>query len=66
MIHWTLSTAVLLSLSALGASPRAKSGAELLGIWTIPILLGLYGLCRTIAIRRQESAELNRNARQAR
>lgn len=57
MIHWTLSTAGLLSLSALGASPKAQSGAELLGIWSIPIVLGLYGLCRTIAIRRQESAE---------
>jgi hypothetical protein len=46
--HWTLSTATLLSICALGASPRADSPAELLGIWMIPALLGLYGLGRTI------------------
>lgn len=63
MIHWTLSTAGLLCISALGASPRAESSAELLGIWTIPILLGLYGLCRTFAMRRRESAEPNHPSR---
>jgi hypothetical protein len=53
-LHWTLSAATLLSLSALGASPQAETQAELLGIWMIPILVGLYGLGRTILMRLQK------------
>lgn len=49
--HWTLSAATILSLSALAASPQAASGGELLGIWIVPIVVGVYGVGRTILMR---------------
>jgi hypothetical protein len=48
--HWSLHTAAVLSLCSLMATPKAASLAELLGMWMIPLLLGLYGLQRTIQV----------------
>ncbi len=53
--HWTVSAATLLSISALGASPMAESGAELMGMWVIPVLTAAYGLYRTISARLQRN-----------
>jgi hypothetical protein len=58
--HWSLHTAALLSLCSLMVTPKAASLAELLGMWMIPLLLGLYGLQRIIqvgALLRQVSTE---------
>jgi hypothetical protein len=32
------------------ATPKATSLAELLGMWIIPLILGLYGVHRTIQV----------------
>jgi hypothetical protein len=50
-LHWSLHTAAVLSLCSLMATPKAASLAELLGMWMIPLLLGLYGLQRTIQVQ---------------
>jgi hypothetical protein len=46
--HWSLYAGGVLSLGSLGVTPKAGSLAELLGMWMIPLLLGLYGVQRTI------------------
>ncbi len=48
--HWSLYAAAVLSLGSLGVTPKAGSLAELLGMWMIPLLLGLYGVHRTILV----------------
>jgi hypothetical protein len=45
-----LYAAAVLSLGSLGVTPKAESLAELLGMWMIPLLLGLYGVQRTILV----------------
>jgi hypothetical protein len=45
-----LYAAAVLSLGSLGVTPKAGSLAELLGMWMIPLLLGLYGVHRTILV----------------
>jgi hypothetical protein len=42
--------AAALSLGSVAATPQAESLAELVGMWLIPLLFGLYGVYRMIRI----------------
>lgn len=46
--HWAVFAAAVLSLGSIGATPKADTLAELLGVWLIPAVLGLYGMQRSI------------------
>jgi hypothetical protein len=49
-LHWSVFAAAALSLGSVAATPQAESLAELVGIWLIPLLFGLYGVHRMIKI----------------
>jgi hypothetical protein len=55
--HWAVFAAALLSLGSIGATPKAKTLAELLGVWLIPLVLALYGIQRTIQSDSHDSDE---------